>query len=107
MIDLELCECGNSSFYTDRQRGEVICERCGLVICEHLIDNSSTKRFYNEEEKNQRKQTGSPLTNMLPDKCLSSIIKIRDNNLSLKTKQKFYRLRKTQNRMLKKGKEKK
>ena len=92
-----VCECGSTNIIEDSQRGDLICRSCGLVIDEHIIDPSGGKRFFNQEERNQRARTGSPLTNMLPDMGLTTTI---DNfyHLPAKQRKKFYRLKKWQNR---------
>ncbi|MHA1755216.1 MAG: transcription initiation factor IIB [Promethearchaeota archaeon] len=50
-------EC-NGAIITDSQKGETICEDCGLVYSEKNIDPSSERSFYNPDQWKERKQTG-------------------------------------------------
>lgn len=70
-----LCpECGGKiiSLY---EKGEIVCGQCGLVINERIIDIShSGKRAFTKQEKEKRERTGSPISILLPDMGLSTII---------------------------------
>ena len=94
---VEICECGSTDLIKDQKRAEIICRNCGLVLSDHLIDYRKARRSFSTEERNLREHTGSPLTNLLPDMGLSTKID-NTNNLTAKTRQKFQRLKKWQNR---------
>jgi transcription initiation factor TFIIB len=70
-----LCpECGGSIIFIE-EKGETVCGQCGLIINERLVDNShSGKRAYTNQEKNNREQTGAPISILLPDMGLSTVI---------------------------------
>ena len=52
-----------------------MCGQCGLVISERLLDTShSGKRAFTKQEKERRERTGSPISILLPDLGLSTII---------------------------------
>lgn len=70
-----LCpECGGSIIFIE-EKGETVCRQCGLIINERLVDNShSGKRAYTNQEKNSREQTGAPISILLPDMGLSTVI---------------------------------
>jgi transcription initiation factor TFIIB len=72
---LNLCpECGGSIIFIE-EKGETVCGQCGLIINERLVDNShSGKRAYTNQEKNNREQTGAPISILLPDMGLSTVI---------------------------------
>ncbi|MHA1145673.1 MAG: transcription initiation factor IIB [Candidatus Helarchaeota archaeon] len=99
--DLDECpECGSKNIIRDYVRGELICSNCGIVLEDHIIDNSRGVRSFSPEERNARDQHGSPSTLMLPDKGLSTQIdKKTPNNMKARERQKFERIRKWQNRM--------
>ena len=57
------------------ERGEIVCGQCGLVINERIVDIShSGKRAFTKQEKESRERTGSPISILLPDMGLSTII---------------------------------
>ena len=81
-----LCpECGGSIILIE-EKGETVCGQCGLIINERLVDPSrSGKRAYTNQEKNSREQTGAPISILLPDMGLSTVIdKQKINNPDLK-----------------------
>ena len=84
-VSLELCpECGGSIIDLN-QIGENVCSQCGLVINERGVDvNHSDKRAYTSQEKKQREHTGAPISSLLPDLGLTTVIdkkKIKDPDL--------------------------
>ena len=70
-----LCpECGGSIMLI-AEKGENVCSQCGLIIDERQVDFShSGKRAYTNQERNNREQTGSPISILLPDMGLSTVI---------------------------------
>jgi transcription initiation factor TFIIB len=57
------------------ERGEIVCGQCGLVISERIVDIAhSGKRAFTKQEKESRERTGSPISILLPDMGLSTII---------------------------------
>ena len=81
-----LCpECGGSIILIE-EKGETVCGQCGLIIKERSVDHShSGKRAYTNQEKNSREQTGAPISILLPDMGLSTVIdKQKINNPDLK-----------------------
>ena len=58
-----------------QEKGEIVCRQCGLVISERIVDVShSGKRAFTKQEKARRERTGSPISILLPDMGLSTII---------------------------------
>jgi transcription initiation factor TFIIB len=56
-------------------KGEIVCGQCGLVIRERLLDiYHSGKRAFTKQEKERRERTGSPISILLPDMGLSTVI---------------------------------
>ncbi len=68
-------ECQSEFIISDSHRGETICSNCGLVIDDHIPDiERSDRRAFTREEKAKRERTGSPISILLPDMGLSTII---------------------------------
>lgn len=83
----EACpECGSLEVIVDPQRGEQICAGCGLVLADHIMDRERGRRAFTSEEKNKRERTGSPISVLLPDLGLSTIIDKRTKNISERMK---------------------
>lgn len=74
-IVLNVCpECGGS-LISLTETGDVVCNQCGLVIDEKNVDISNNgRRAYTNQEKNSRDQTGAPISILLPDMGLSTVI---------------------------------
>ena len=67
-------ECGGSIIPLINT-GDVVCNQCGLVIDEKNVDFSRNgRRAYTSQEKNNREQTGAPISILLPDMGLSTVI---------------------------------
>ncbi len=61
------------------ERGETVCELCGLVMDERRLDrNHSGIRAYSKQEKDKKERTGSPISVLTPDIGLSTIIERRE-----------------------------
>ncbi len=67
-------ECGGKVIPL-HEKGEIVCGQCGLVINERIVDTAhSGKRAFTKQEKESRERTGSPISILLPDMGLSTII---------------------------------
>ena len=67
-------ECGGSIIPL-LDTGDVVCNQCGLVIDEKNLDFSHNgRRAYTNQEKNNREHTGAPISILLPDIGLSTVI---------------------------------
>ena len=99
-FNLEQCpECGNFTVISDLSRGETICNTCGLVINQRIIDSGPDWRAFSSEEKAKRIRVGAPSTFTLHDKGLSTTIDWKDKDahgkkISPKMKAEVRRLRK-------------
>jgi transcription initiation factor TFIIB len=98
--NLNLCpECGNNNIISDDARGEIVCNVCGLVLGQRIIDSGPEWRAFSSEEANKKVRVGAPTTLTLHDKGLSTMIgwKNKDafgKSISPKMKAEVYRLRK-------------
>ena len=96
-------ECGKNIFL-DENRGLIVCEECGLVHSENHIDRGPEWRAFDADQKKKRTRTGAPMTYMIHDKGLSTMIdwKNRDifgKEIPAKLRGQIYRLRKWQSRI--------
>ena len=78
-------ECGGSIIPLI-ETGDIVCNQCGLVINEKSVDfTHNGRRAYTSQEKNKREQTGAPISILLPDMGLSTVIdRNKINNPDLK-----------------------
>src|SRR3989449_10624806 len=66
------CNSGHLSF--DYERGELICEECGLVLTDQMIDQGPEWRAFHVEQGEKRARTRAPMTDTNHDKGLSATI---------------------------------
>ena len=97
-------ECGGNHLSKDYSRAELVCQDCGLVIDEDLIDHGPEWRAFDSEQREKRARTGSPMTYMIHDKGLSTMIgwKNRDSygkSIPTRNRAQLFRLRKWQRRI--------
>src|SRR3989475_451809 len=96
------CNSGHLSF--DYERGELICEECGLVLTDQMIDQGPEWRAFDVEQGEKRARTGAPMTYTIHDKGLSTTIgwKNKDSygkSIPTRNRAQLYRLRKWQRRI--------
>ena len=97
-------ECGSTHLQTDHGRGEMVCETCGLVLDDAFIDQGPEWRAFDSEQREKRARTGAPMTMMIHDKGLSTMIgwKNKDSygkSIPTRNRAQLYRLRKWQRRI--------
>ncbi|MEE8401606.1 MAG: transcription initiation factor IIB [Candidatus Hydrothermarchaeaceae archaeon] len=100
----ECPECSSKSLASDYERAEVICNKCGLVIDEKIMDLGPEWRAFDNEQRVKRSRAGAPMTYTIHDKGLSTVIDWRDKDcygkdISPKKRAQIYRLRKWQQRI--------
>ncbi|MBM3291148.1 transcription initiation factor IIB [Candidatus Bathyarchaeota archaeon] len=95
-------KCGNKNIIKDLEIGEEVCNECGLVISDSIVDAGPEWRSYNGDDKNSRTRTGIGLNPTLFDMGLSTRFTTnRDATgklLNYKTVDKMNRLQKYDNR---------
>ena len=96
-------ECGENILF-DENRGLLVCEMCGLVHSEKHIDQGPEWRAFDSDQKKKRTRTGAPMTLMIHDKGLSTMIDWKNKDIfgkeiSAKIRGQIYRLRKWQSRI--------
>ncbi|HLC66281.1 MAG TPA: transcription initiation factor IIB [Candidatus Nanoarchaeia archaeon] len=94
-------ECGGINLFWNRDRGEVICKDCGLVIEEKMVDFDQEWRDFEEDGAESQRRTGAPMTYTQYDQGLGTEVGQKADlyKLGSKDKNKFFRLRKWQYRI--------
>jgi len=97
-------ECDSKELTRDDNRAELVCNNCGLVIDEDLIDYGPEWRAFDHEQREKRARTGAPMTPLMHDKGLTTTIdwKNRDfygRSIPNRNRARVYRLRKWQKRL--------
>jgi len=54
-------ECGSGHLSKDYSRAELVCEDCGFVIDEDIIDHGPEWRAFDSEQREKRARTGAPV----------------------------------------------
>ncbi len=97
-------ECGSTQLVRDYERGELICNNCGIVVDESYIDQGPEWRAFDSEQNESRARAGSPMTFTIHDKGLSTDISWKNKDsygksIPTRNRAQLYRLRKWQKRI--------
>jgi transcription initiation factor TFIIB len=94
-------ECAAENLIWNKERGEVACKSCGLVLDDKLFDFGQEWREFDSEGSETRRRTGAPLTYTQEDRGLGTEVGTKADlyRLSKKDKDRFYRLRLWQRRV--------
>ena len=97
-------ECSSESVVKSADRGELICEDCGLVIEEDQIDPGPEWRAFNHSERQEKSRVGAPTTQTMHDKGLTTQIDWKNKDaygrsISSERRSQMNRLRKWQERI--------
>ena len=94
-------ECGGINLFLNKDKGEVICKDCGLVIEDKMVDFGQEWRDFDSESGTRRRRTGSPMTYTQFDQGLGTEVGQKSDldQLGMKDRNKFFRLRKWQYRI--------
>lgn len=102
---IEICpECNSRSLTKDYERAEIVCNDCGLVIDEKIMDMGPEWRAFDYEQRVKRSRVGAPMTYTIHDKGLSTVIDWRNKDsygkdITPRSRAQIYRLRKWQQRI--------
>ena len=101
--EIKCPECGGINFIWDYDTGETVCEGCGLVTGEHMIEKGPEWRAFTSKENASRCRVGLPTCYSVHDKGLSTVIGRVDRDasgrkLSTLMCQQMWRLKKWQKR---------
>jgi len=93
-------ECGSINLFWNKEKGEVMCKDCGLIIEEKMVDFGQEWREF-EDDHSSRRRSGAPMTYTQYDQGLGTEIGQKSDiyKLGSKSKNKFLRLRKWQYRI--------
>src|SRR5438132_13971809 len=72
------CNSGHLSF--DYERGELICEECGLVLTDQMIDQGPEWRAVDAQQGEKRAAPGAAMTYTIHDKGLPATIGWQDKD---------------------------
>ncbi|WP_227380711.1 transcription initiation factor IIB [Haladaptatus halobius] len=97
-------ECESQTLITSADGSETVCERCGLVIEEEIVDHGPEWRAFTHQERQQKSRVGAPTTQTMHDKGLTTTIDWKDKDaygrsLSSKKRRQMHRLRTWQERI--------
>ncbi|WP_181685143.1 transcription initiation factor IIB [Halorhabdus salina] len=77
-------EC-DGTVVTDEERGERVCQECGVVVESEAIDHGPEWRAFTPAERDQRSRVGAPTTKLLHDEGLSTSISWSNKDASGQT----------------------
>src|SRR2546428_2645781 len=79
-ITTQCPECHGDHLVRDYSRAEIVCEDCGLVLDDMIIDEGPEWRAFDSEQRESRERAGPPSTIMAHDKGLSTSIGWRNKD---------------------------
>ena len=94
-------ECGGINLFWNKEKGEIICKDCGLVIEDKMVDFTQEWREFESDVSDSRRRTGAPMTYTQYDQGIGTEVGRKADLYQLggKNKNKFFRLRKWQYRI--------
>ncbi len=94
-------ECGSINLFLNRDKGEVICKDCGLVVEDKMVEFGQEWREFESDDGAKMRRTGAPMTYTQYDQGLGTEVGQRADLMRLEGKErnKFFRLRKWQYRI--------
>ncbi|MCX6710679.1 MAG: transcription initiation factor IIB [Candidatus Woesearchaeota archaeon] len=94
-------ECGSVNLFFNKEKGEVICKDCGLVVDDKMVDFGQEWRDFDSDKSDSRRRSGAPMTYTQYDQGLGTEVgRSADlSQFSSKARNKFFRLRKWQYRI--------
>ncbi len=94
-------ECGGINLFWNKEKGEVICKDCGLVVEDKMVDFGQEWREFDSEGGDKRRRAGAPTTYTQYDQGLGTEVggKADLSRLGSKSRNKMIRLRKWQYRI--------
>ncbi len=94
-------ECGGVDLFWNKEKGEIICRECGLVVEEKMVDFGQDWREFDDDDASKRRRTGAPMTYTQYDRGLGTEVGRKSDlyHLDNKDRNKFFRLRKWQYRI--------
>ncbi len=93
-------ECEGINLFVNREKGEVICKDCGLVVEDKMVEFGQEWREF-EDDGGRKSRAGAPMTYTQYDQGLGTEVGHKSDlfQLGAKDRNKFFRLRKWQYRI--------
>ncbi len=101
----EICpECNSTDLSKDYNRAEIVCNVCGIVCEQNIVDTGPEWRAFDSEQRDKKSRVGAPMTYTIHDKGLSTVIDWRNKDsygkdINPRKRAQMYRLRKWQQRI--------
>ena len=76
-------ECHSLNLIHNRERGEIICRDCGLVVEDKMVDYGQEWQESEPEDAAKKKRTGAPMTFTQYDKGLGTEVGQKEDIYSL------------------------
>jgi transcription initiation factor TFIIB len=94
-------ECESTNLYHDKEKGEIICKSCGLVIDSKNISLGKEWRDFDEGDDSEMKRSGSPTSYTKYDLGMGTSIGTESDMFSMDKKQRYklQRLKRWQKRL--------
>lgn len=94
-------ECQSVNLFVNREKGEIICRDCGLVIEDKMVELGQEWREFEDSDGQNKRRTGAPMTYTQFDQGLGTEVGQKADlfQLGAKERNKFFRLRKWQYRI--------
>lgn len=94
-------ECAGQNLFVNKEKGEIICRDCGLVVEEKMVDFDQEWREFDGDEAEKKRRAGAPMTYTQYDQGLGTEVGRKSDLYGLDSddKNKFFRLRKWQYRI--------
>ncbi len=94
-------ECEGINLFVNREKGEVICKDCGLVVEDKMVELGQEWREFEGDSGQSKRRTGAPMTYTQYDQGLGTEVGQKSDLFALgaKDRNKFFRLRKWQYRI--------
>lgn len=94
-------ECASFNLMHNKDKGEVICKDCGLVLEDKMVDFGQEWREFDSDSGDQKRRTGAALTYTQYDQGLGTEVGQKSDLYTLggQNRNKFFRLRKWQYRI--------
>jgi Transcription initiation factor IIB (TFIIB) len=74
-------QCGSRNLIRDYKRAELVCEDCGFVLEDNIIDPGPEWRSFDHDQYMEQCRTGPPATYRVHDKGLATMIDSRDDDI--------------------------
>ncbi|SEP30502.1 TFIIB zinc-binding, partial [Halogranum amylolyticum] len=75
-------ECQSTALVRSPDRGELVCDDCGLVVDDNVVDHGPEWRAFDHSERQSKSRVGAPVTRTMHDKGLTTTIDWKNQDSS-------------------------